>query len=139
MSNVKFYDDDSVINASGLKGLADSEMYNNIIGTDMLGLFKDSDDNFYFDDFIIAKYKNTFVKYFSGKSLSKNDVKIIVYDIDFELVKTFDYVNRFPTDDNIKSICATNSFDYVFMIYCSKDLNTNANVLITKTLNNPDQ
>lgn len=103
---------------------------NNILKTKLLGLFKDSNGDYYFDDYSIALKKNAFGSFYLS-DLNKTDAKILVIDDELkEICKSFDYVKRMPSEENIKAICSANLYDNVFMLYYDESTNS----LITKTL-----
>lgn len=103
---------------------------NTILKTQLLGLFKNSNGDYYFDDYSIALKKNAFGSFFIS-DLNKTDTKILVIDDELkEICKSFDYVKRKPSEENIRLICQTNLYDNVFMLYYDESTNS----LITKAL-----
>jgi hypothetical protein len=103
---------------------------NTIFKTQLLGLFKDSNGDYYFDDYSIALNKNVFGSFYIS-DLNKTDIKILVIDDELkEICKSYDYVKRKPSEENIKAICLANLYDNVFMLYYDESTNS----LITKTL-----
>lgn len=102
--------------------------------TGLFALIKDSCGEYYFEDYLEAREKCCYGSFLINITLN-SDVKILVIDGELKSIeKTFDYVNRFPSEENIKSICKSNQYDYVFMLYFCKE----SGLLKTKVLNDPN-
>ena len=105
-----------------------------IFETNLYGLLSDSNNNYYFVDLLKTKDKNSHGSFFIEFE-SKSNVKILVVDDELKIIlKSFDYIDRYPTVENIKSICNANQYEFVFELYwCKESL-----LLKTIVLNNPN-
>ncbi len=103
------------------------------IVTGLFGLIKDSNSQYYFEDYIKAREKCCFGSFFIDLKLA--NTKILVIDDELKsILKSFDFINRHPREENIKSICKANQYDYVFMLYFCEE----SGLLKTKVLNDPN-
>lgn len=105
-----------------------------ILETNLFGLLYDTDKGYYFVDYLETKDKNSYGSFFI-KFESKSNVKILVVDDELkQIIKSHDYFDRFPSVENIESICKSNKYDFVFELYWCEE----SGLLKTNVLNDPN-